>query len=274
MTEELLRKKKEVLLSSTLDIAEFCDKHNLTYYISYGSLIGAVRHGGFIPWDDDIDITMPSVDYNKFIRLWKKCGPKSKYFLQNKKTEPYFPLTFIKIRKHGTTDIEKDYWFLPMHWGISVDILPSYNAPKSKIFQKIFRKMHSRCEIHSNFAFYHYKSGKIKKALHRYISLLYLSGMSFFSRFNTHSGLVYSGLVGRIIPKDAIMPVKIIPFEDCLLYAPNDPHTYLTNVYKKSNYMVPPPEEERYGHPTAIVDVDMPYEEYIEKYLKKNNNIF
>ena len=67
-----LDEQKKVMLNILVEFANFCDEHNLTYYLDAGTLIGAVRHKGFIPWDDDIDVDMPQKDYDKFIELTRK----------------------------------------------------------------------------------------------------------------------------------------------------------------------------------------------------------
>ena len=65
---------KQLMLKILRDVADFCDNNNLVYYLAYGTLIGAIRHKGFIPWDDDIDIMMPRPDYEEFVRLYHKKG--------------------------------------------------------------------------------------------------------------------------------------------------------------------------------------------------------
>lgn len=66
MIEILLEEQKQLALAILKSIADFCDKRGLRYYLAYGTMLGAVRHNGFIPWDDDIDIMMPRDDYNQF----------------------------------------------------------------------------------------------------------------------------------------------------------------------------------------------------------------
>lgn len=105
-------------------IHQVCTEHGLRYSLAYGTLIGAVRHKGFIPWDDDIDIMMPREDYEKLIAVWDQAAPKG-YILQNTRTYPDFTQNFTKIRKDHTTFLQdeaertKHY-----HKGIFVDISP------------------------------------------------------------------------------------------------------------------------------------------------------
>ena len=141
ITQQELEQVKKVSVDMLIDFDEFCKKHNLQYAISYGTALGAVRHGGFIPWDDDVDVDMPIKDYNKFVKLWTKFGDKQKYFLQTKKTDPHILLSFHRLRKIGTTWIDPGCQEIPIHWGIPIDIFPVYNLPKGKRLRKIQRKI-------------------------------------------------------------------------------------------------------------------------------------
>ena len=114
-------------------IHQVCTEYGLRYSLAYGTLIGAVRHKGFIPWDDDIDLMMPREDYEKLLTIWNEAAPKG-YILQNTRTDPDFTQNFTKIRKDHTTFLqdeserEKHY-----HKGIFVDIFPGDRVAPGKI---------------------------------------------------------------------------------------------------------------------------------------------
>ena len=84
---------------------EICEKYHLRYFVAFGTLLGTVRHKGFIPWDDDIDVGMPREDYERFLQIaQKECGEE--YFLQTVDTDPEYHLYFAKLRMNRTRFVE------------------------------------------------------------------------------------------------------------------------------------------------------------------------
>lgn len=125
MDNEILE-KLHVVEVEILDIFVWiCNKYNLKYYLCYGTLIGVIRHQGFIPWDDDIDVAMPLEDYNKFVKI-AQSELGDKYFLQNDKTDKYFGRCFSKIRKNGTAFYSKGDKNEKKHHGIFIDVFPLF----------------------------------------------------------------------------------------------------------------------------------------------------
>ena len=137
----LLPDAQKAELGILTDIDAFCRKNKLKYTLGFGTLLGAVRHKGFIPWDDDIDIWMPIEDYNHFISKWSD-NPLPGYILLNTDENVEFTQNFTKIRKDNTTflqeyDIGKSY-----HKGIFIDIFPFYRA-SSNLFKYSLQKFYS-----------------------------------------------------------------------------------------------------------------------------------
>lgn len=122
---------QKVELEILIEIDRICQKHNLKYSLDAGTLLGAVRHKGFIPWDDDIDIIMPIKDFKKFSRICRK-ELDQKYFLQNAYTDKYNSL-YMKVRKNNTAAVEDWSYNLDIHNGIWVDVFPTVGY-KGKYF--------------------------------------------------------------------------------------------------------------------------------------------
>ena len=143
--DEAQFRKTQLRLLNAVD--KICSAHGLTYWIDFGTLLGAVRHKGFIPWDDDIDVSMPMADYKKFLEIAEKELPND-IFLQTPKTDPAYKQNFAKLRdcystylEHRETDDGK------YHKGIYLDVFPSYTYPKApKLFKDIlcYVTMHTR----------------------------------------------------------------------------------------------------------------------------------
>ena len=142
--EDLGLREAQLIMTSILkDIAAICDKHSIRYFLDAGTLIGAVRHKGFIPWDDDIDIGMLREDYIKFLSVIKEELPEH-LFLQTHENEPSYNIYQVpcKIRYNNTLFIEEKIAENEnMHNGLFVDILPYDSLPKKMYVYKIQRKI-------------------------------------------------------------------------------------------------------------------------------------
>ncbi len=121
-----IRDLQEVQLEILLEFHRICRKHGLKYQLYSGTLLGAVRHGGFIPWDDDIDVCMLREDYNRFLQICKTELGKE-YFLQTHKTDREFIHVFARIRKNNTLALQELYTGCNFHHGIFIDVFPIDN---------------------------------------------------------------------------------------------------------------------------------------------------
>lgn len=113
------------------EISRVLDKHNLRYFAGGGTVLGAIRHNGFIPWDDDLDICMPREDYEKLQELTEEF--KSPYFLQSPLTDPEYGYSFLRLRNTNTSVVVRPFTHAKFNQGIYIDIIPLDNATKEDI---------------------------------------------------------------------------------------------------------------------------------------------
>lgn len=121
-----------VLMDMYLAFAEVCNKYGLKYYVVWGSLLGAIRHNGFIPWDDDFDVAMPREDYNTFLKI-AKDDFRYPIFLQTPYTDPGYFVSWAKLRNSSTTAISKMLSHRRFNQGLYFDIFPMDDCDTSKI---------------------------------------------------------------------------------------------------------------------------------------------
>ena len=138
--EDTLRKLQLTQLEMLKVVDTFCKENNISYSLYAGTLLGAVRHQGFIPWDDDLDICMSRENYNRFIELWTKTCPKG-YIIQNKENTPEFTQSFTIIRKENTTFLQYEWEIEKYHTGIFIDVFPIDRIP-DKGLPLIMYKLH------------------------------------------------------------------------------------------------------------------------------------
>ena len=138
MSNSILREVQLIQLNMLLKVDEICRLNNIRYYLIGGSALGAVRHKGFIPWDDDVDIGMFRRDYDQFLDIADKFLD-NKYFLQTNRTDPDYHGPYAKLRANNTTYIEKVSRSLgaKIHQGIFIDIFPLDNVPDKKLLLKL-----------------------------------------------------------------------------------------------------------------------------------------
>lgn len=125
---EELRRVQLIQLELLKEFDRICRKYNLKYNINFGTLIGALRHNGFVPWDDDIDVTMYYEDCDKLYKIMEKELDKEKYFYRCPETEPYHHIIFNHLEHNGTTFSKPGRDKLQHKIGIFIDIFPMYPA--------------------------------------------------------------------------------------------------------------------------------------------------
>lgn len=272
------------------EFKKICDKHNLTYYAIGGTCIGAVRHHGFIPWDDDIDVAMPIDDYRSFIQIAKREIPShiELYLIED---HPHWFRNFIKIHDSNTTFAEADSInHVDRYTGVYMDIMPVYGMPKGRIRQVIASYFNDYYQYMNRRQRIPYTNGrhfidyiiKIPRLLHgRNRKELTLYNNMIEKRFGKYkvnnSDKILFGWRDRIENAHLAFSYKTmfdykdfsstidLPFEDTTIKVPVGFDHYLTSEF--GDYMKLPPEEKRITHNTAIVDLEKPYKEYIQEHF-------
>ena len=266
-----LKKVQEIQLEMAIEVKRICDKNNIEYFIIAGTLLGAVRHKGFIPWDDDLDIGMLREDYDQFI----KCAQKelsSKYFLQTWDTDDGFGLPIAKIRKNGTKFVEKSAAKTSGHEGIYIDIFPFDNVPTGKVAKKIHAistyvlKRLILCNVGYELWL---DGGKFKKVVYKAVNSiaqktsldrnkqLLEKQMKKFNSAKTEYVVAIGGAYGysrESIKREWVENLALIQFENVEFMCPKDYDSYLTYFY--GDYMTPPPEEKRFNR-HGIIEIDL-----------------
>lgn len=275
--------------SKLLDILKafirVCEKHNLTYFLVYGTALGAIRHKGFIPWDDDIDVGMPRKDYEKYIQLQSEYEG-TPYFIQTFKTDPCYIYNYAKLRDSSTTFLENAFKNHRINQGLFIDIFPVDGmsrevGDREKIGKKnkfvwrqvyfsylpaLRRKIHKRTffkDILLNIVaglFYvfdiaHYRNKRVERFVRKVpFEEAKMAGIMF-------------GFTWRIncMDADIFRETVKVPFEDIEVRVPKQYDKYLTLLYK--DYMKFPPKEQQVGHHyNSGVSLTQGYEDYLKEH--------
>ena len=273
MPEDTLRRDvRKIQLNILIKLDEICEKNGLRYYLAFGTCLGALRHKGFIPWDDDIDVLMPYKDAKRLIELQSQFGDK--YFVQSRETDPDYRSIAMRVRDEDTTCIESDEVDLNTHKGIYVDIYPCYECSSNKLVRTIDILRSHLLKVLVN----HRPPVNHGKALY-YVSKVILMMVSEkrrierIEKIETHLASVkgeeildYYGqditLLSAIsYPKKWFGEPRKIEFEGVFFNAASEPEKYMAKRY--GDYMKLPPLEDQVVHHTYIViDPHKSYKEY------------
>lgn len=123
LTQEQLRKLQLTELELLVEFDRICRKNNIVYILGYGTMLGAVRHKGFIPWDDDVDVFLMRDEYERFCDACEKDLDKEKFFLQNWETDKNFNSGYAKLRRNNTHYVRVGQEKMKYHNGIYIDIM-------------------------------------------------------------------------------------------------------------------------------------------------------
>lgn len=270
MSKTELRRHQLTLLEMLKEIDRICKKHDIKYMLFAGSCLGAVRHKGFIPWDDDLDIVMPRDDYERFLDIAVNEIDVESYFVQREFSE-HWPMFFSKLRKNNTAYLEK--MILrdnEQHQGIYVDIFPCDNLAPSSFKQKL-QFYASKIVVAKSLDKRGYLTDSIKKKIfilccrllphklfHRFVQ-----GRKYKDSLRVHTFLGASSKFEKsVYPREWFEKTTDMQFEDGVFPVPEHYDELLSVLY--GDYMTPPPEDQREVKVHAMkIDLDKSYTEYI-----------
>lgn len=234
------------------DVHRFCEQHGLRYFLSSGTLIGAVRHGGYIPWDDDLDIYMPRRDYELFLQQYS--DPAGRFRAIDPQREPHYYYTFAKVIDRRTLMVEQETRGYEI--GVYIDIFPvDYVSDDPKERERVFRRKKllykiRRCKISSSnplrsrlaYLVYKYWPLSVQQVERRIRQLIVLGNPTGTVCNMTEAGPGVKGC----FPAGDIATAVDIRFEDRTYKTMVGYKDYLAHTY--GDYMQLPPEDQRVTH--------------------------
>jgi lipopolysaccharide cholinephosphotransferase len=262
-----------VELDLLLKFDDVCKRHGLKYFLNSGSLLGAIRHKGFIPWDDDIDVEMPRDDYEKLLSLTNEF--KQPYFLQLPTTDRESAYSFAKLRNSNTIMTSKTFLFQKMNHGVCIDIFPydnwvssdsaSYDIIKYLAYENSTFMRRSNPHLDANNQL-RVKTWTGIPPLVAYECINKIAQR--YKNVDTDSIVIIVSSItkyeSKICLKEYYKEAVMADFECFQFPVPVGYDSVLTKYY--GDYMKFPPVEKRgTWHKDAIIDADMPYEEYLKK---------
>lgn len=286
-----LRELQLIEIDLLKKVVDICKKYNIQFFLHYGSLLGAVRHKGFIPWDDDIDIVMPRADFDLFLRVAEEELDEP-YYLQTGKNSPELICNGKAMLRRS--DTMKVIWgrdvLKPGNQGVFIDIMVLDKIPCESVQSKKQRKKvdwylsllfikANRDEVTQMKSMGIGKKGvKLRKLLVRFLSYRYLNRKlkQFMSQANSlEDGYEYccfpTDLGGayrhKTYSKECFEEMCLQPYEDMELPIPVGYHEVLTKLYG-DNYMELPPESKRKSKHCGICKTDIPYDIYLKHFTE------
>ncbi len=272
-SEEKLKSIELYLLD---EFVKICNKYNLQYYLVGGSALGAVRHNGFIPWDDDIDVALPREEYEKFLSVAKGELDEKNIFLQSYETDKKYINDFAKLRMNGTTFRENSCKKLKIHHGVYIDIFPIDGYPENP---KEIKRLEHKKKLSKYFLSRHYvlqeKPRRFRwlKLFVTWVALGFKTDKQILKSLekaykktsykSASTVACFGGAWGKLeyCPKEHYGKGVLWEFEGRKVVIPELYDAYLTQKY--NDYTILPPLEKRVSHHGLdVIDLENSYEIY------------
>ena len=256
------------ILEIAVYIDKLCRENDINYCLMGGSALGAKRHGGFIPWDDDLDVFMTPDNYEKFRKVFNENGDKEKYYLQEWGLTDGM-VTISKIRLNNTSYIEESLKKWDIHHGIYVDIFILHTCPDNKL-QQIHQCLWAKYVIMKGLAVRGYNRrggflGFALKVMSRMPDRLWVKhGLKQVYKYRNKKTNYFCNFMGKAVFKNAIYKREYFenpeyaPFEKVKLKVPLKLHEFLSERF--GDYMKPPtPERIKWEQHAESWNFDKPY---------------
>lgn len=257
-----LEEIQAVELETLKKLHAFLEKHDLRYCLAFGTLLGAVRHQGFIPWDNDMDIVMPRPDYERLLELLKTEPIAEDVGYSHYDVDPNYHYTYMRVFDTRTVMTADYIWDKLENMGVWIDVFPLDGLPESpwehpfaQLRMKLLRKMQVFDTYRSNNA--------SKQAVRRAVRFLLPNRNNSHPRQVNRDAMRFpyesSEYVADVVENGAtLIPMThddldeavLLPFGDGMFRAPKNWERYLKNAY--GDYMRLPPEEQRFTHPIDV----------------------
>lgn len=279
-----IKSLQKKILEITIYFDTFCQEHGIVYYLMGGSALGAIRHNGFIPWDDDLDVFMTYENYSKFLTIAKTNIDTDKFYLQKEDTEEW-PLFFSKLRMNGTTFLEIDTMHKSdMHQGVYIDIM-CLNNVSSNIIYRFSQYLVAILLTAQTISKRGYKSNqKISKKVAMYLASTIIRGriksilIKFVRSLNSKNTKMVGHFFGKAPFSKTSFPIewlgkqRYVPFEDTKLPVPQLAENYLELRF--GDYMKIPDQKTRDKYPVHayMFDLNKNYSFYINRDSTKFRN--
>lgn len=261
----ILRKAQLIMLEMLVEFDAICKKHHLQYWLDSGTLLGAVRHQGFIPWDDDIDLSMSIEDYNKFLKV-AESELSREIFFQTSQTDKNFKFDYIKLRSNKASIVEfheKDKQ-VNYHQGVFVDIFPMLTIENTEVNKKLYDSTLKEIRNVSSVSL-HTPDGKddqVKRAT--LVESLKQKHQGWeLDKIKAKSKVIYGGEMPDVaawFDIEDVFPLTAMEFEGHSFPAPNNPSHYLDAIYS-FDYRQLPPKDKRiiHAHSIDLLDESLNY---------------
>lgn len=264
------------LQNKILEIMSYVDKlcrdNDIDYCLMGGSALGAKRHGGFIPWDDDLDIFMTPDNYDKFVRVFKESGDKKKFYLQEWGLTDKM-VTISKIRLNNSTYIESILKNMDIHQGIYIDIFILHTCPNNRISQ-LHQCFWAKYAIMKGLAIRNYdrRKGYVERilALMRTMpdKFLLKHALKQVYKYRGKNTKYYCNFMGKaffkkgIYKKEWFVPTRDCSFENITLKVPGKLEDFLSERF--GDYMkIPSPEQIKWEQHAEYWNTDVDYQTYL-----------